>query len=69
MLYIWTFLLFFLEQDECSYDPESCLDYPRFLDLDLDRDLGDDETFDVETCTFASLSFLSFSAQLLLGTT
>lgn len=38
------------EKDECSYDPESCLDYPRFLDLDLDRDLGDDETFDVETC-------------------
>ncbi|XP_029944317.1 evolutionarily conserved signaling intermediate in Toll pathway, mitochondrial [Salarias fasciatus] len=33
---------------EEPYDPERCLDYPLQLDLDLDRDLGDDESFDVE---------------------
>ncbi|CAF92631.1 unnamed protein product [Tetraodon nigroviridis] len=38
------------EKEACSYDPESCLYYPRSLDLDLDRDVGDDETFDVDTC-------------------
>ncbi|TWW63652.1 evolutionarily conserved signaling intermediate in Toll pathway, mitochondrial [Takifugu flavidus] len=38
------------EKEECPYDPESCLAYPLALDLDLDRDMGDDETFDVEIC-------------------
>lgn len=33
---------------EEPYDPERCLDYPLQLDLDLARDLGDDESFDVE---------------------
>lgn len=36
------------EQVEEPYDPERCLDYPLELDLDLDRDLGDIESFDVE---------------------
>lgn len=35
-------------QVEEPYDPERCLDYPLQLDLDLDCDLGDNETFDVE---------------------
>lgn len=30
------------------YDPERCFDYPLQLDLDLERDLGDMETFDVD---------------------
>jgi len=33
---------------EEPYDPERCLDYPLQLELDLDRDLGDEENFDVE---------------------
>lgn len=37
-------------QVEEPYDPERCLDYPLQLDLDLARDLGDDESFDVEDC-------------------
>ncbi|XP_044041135.1 evolutionarily conserved signaling intermediate in Toll pathway, mitochondrial [Siniperca chuatsi] len=36
------------EKVEEPYDPERCLDYPLQLDLDLDRDLGDDESFSVE---------------------
>ncbi|XP_070711202.1 evolutionarily conserved signaling intermediate in Toll pathway, mitochondrial [Pempheris klunzingeri] len=36
------------ERVEEPYDPERCLDYPLQLDLDLDRDLGDDESFSVE---------------------
>jgi len=36
------------EKVEVPYDPERCFDYPLQLDLDLDRDLGDEETFDVE---------------------
>lgn len=36
------------EKVEEPYDPERCLDYPLQLELDLDRDLGDDESFDVE---------------------
>ncbi|CAK6968631.1 evolutionarily conserved signaling intermediate in Toll pathway%2C mitochondrial [Scomber scombrus] len=36
------------EQVEEPYDPERCFDYPLQLDLDLDRDLGDTESFDVE---------------------
>lgn len=36
------------EQVEEHYDPERCFDYPLQLDLDLDRDLGEEETFDVE---------------------
>ncbi|KAM6949596.1 evolutionarily conserved signaling intermediate in Toll pathway, mitochondrial [Aplochiton taeniatus] len=35
------------EQVEEPYDPERCLDYPLQLDLDLDRDLGDEGNFDV----------------------
>ena len=37
------------------YDPERCYDYPLQLDLDLDRDLGDEETFDVEDCKLYTL--------------
>uniref|UniRef100_A0A1A7Y159 Evolutionarily conserved signaling intermediate in Toll pathway, mitochondrial n=1 Tax=Iconisemion striatum TaxID=60296 RepID=A0A1A7Y159_9TELE len=33
---------------EEPYDPERCLQYPLQLDLDLDRDLGDEESFDVD---------------------
>ncbi|XP_029382196.1 evolutionarily conserved signaling intermediate in Toll pathway, mitochondrial isoform X1 [Echeneis naucrates] len=36
------------EKVEEPYDPERCLDYPLQLDFDLGRDLGDDESFDVE---------------------
>ncbi|XP_037615544.1 evolutionarily conserved signaling intermediate in Toll pathway, mitochondrial [Sebastes umbrosus] len=36
------------EKVEEPYDPERCLDYPLQLDLDLERDLGDEESFDVE---------------------
>nr|UXR72816.1 ECSIT [Planiliza haematocheilus] len=36
------------ERVEEPYDPERCFDYPLQLDLDLDRDFGDDESFDVE---------------------
>ncbi|MED6269569.1 hypothetical protein CHARACLAT_000768 [Characodon lateralis] len=36
------------EKVEEPYDPERCFDYPLQLDLDLDRDLGDDESFDVD---------------------
>ncbi|XP_035005520.2 evolutionarily conserved signaling intermediate in Toll pathway, mitochondrial [Hippoglossus stenolepis] len=36
------------EKVEEPYDPERCLDYPLQLDLDLDRDFGDEESFDVE---------------------
>ena len=44
-LYLWV-----SPQVEEPYDPERCLDYPLQLDLDLDRDLGDEESFDVEDC-------------------
>ncbi|KAM4747966.1 evolutionarily conserved signaling intermediate in Toll pathway, mitochondrial [Rhinophrynus dorsalis] len=33
---------------EEEVDPERCLYYPLHLDLDLERDLGDDDTFDVD---------------------
>ncbi|CAJ1086502.1 evolutionarily conserved signaling intermediate in Toll pathway%2C mitochondrial [Xyrichtys novacula] len=36
------------EKVEEPYDPERCFDYPLQLDLDLDRDFGDEEDFDVE---------------------
>ncbi|XP_030018640.1 evolutionarily conserved signaling intermediate in Toll pathway, mitochondrial [Sphaeramia orbicularis] len=36
------------EKKEEPYDPERCFDYPLQLDIDLERDLGDDEEFDVE---------------------
>lgn len=36
------------EKVEEAYDPERCFDYPLQLDLDLDRDLGDEESFDVD---------------------
>ncbi|XP_061135329.1 evolutionarily conserved signaling intermediate in Toll pathway, mitochondrial isoform X2 [Syngnathus typhle] len=36
------------ERAEEPYDPERCFDYPLQLDLDLDRDLGDMDTLDVE---------------------
>ncbi|XP_041634801.1 evolutionarily conserved signaling intermediate in Toll pathway, mitochondrial [Cheilinus undulatus] len=36
------------EKVEEPYDPERCFDYPLQLDLDLDRDYGDLEDFDVE---------------------
>ncbi|XP_060887204.1 evolutionarily conserved signaling intermediate in Toll pathway, mitochondrial [Labrus mixtus] len=36
------------EKVEEPYDPERCLDYPLQLDLELDRDFGDEESFDVE---------------------
>nr|XP_046235900.1 evolutionarily conserved signaling intermediate in Toll pathway, mitochondrial [Scatophagus argus]XP_046235901.1 evolutionarily conserved signaling intermediate in Toll pathway, mitochondrial [Scatophagus argus] len=36
------------EKVEEPYDPERCFGYPLQLDLDLDRDLGDDESFSVE---------------------
>ncbi|KAM4611954.1 evolutionarily conserved signaling intermediate in Toll pathway, mitochondrial [Polymixia lowei] len=36
------------EKMEVPYDPERCFDYPLQLNLDLDRDLGDEENFDVE---------------------
>ncbi|XP_008283406.1 evolutionarily conserved signaling intermediate in Toll pathway, mitochondrial [Stegastes partitus] len=36
------------EKKEEPYDPERCLDFPLQLDLDLDRDLSEEETFDVE---------------------
>ncbi|XP_072231968.1 evolutionarily conserved signaling intermediate in Toll pathway, mitochondrial [Leuresthes tenuis] len=36
------------ERVEEPYDPERCFDYPLQLELDLGRDLGDDESFDVE---------------------
>lgn len=36
------------EKIEEPYDPERCWDYPLQLDLDLDRDFGDEESFDVE---------------------
>ncbi|KAE8278826.1 Evolutionarily conserved signaling intermediate in Toll pathway, mitochondrial Precursor [Larimichthys crocea] len=36
------------EKVEEPYDPERCLVYPLQLDLDLDRDFGDEESFDVE---------------------
>ncbi|XP_061619100.1 evolutionarily conserved signaling intermediate in Toll pathway, mitochondrial isoform X1 [Phyllopteryx taeniolatus] len=36
------------EKVEEPYDPERCFNYPLQLQLDLDRDLGDIETFDVE---------------------
>lgn len=37
-----------LLQVEEPYDPERCFFYPLQLDLDLERDLGEEETFDVE---------------------
>lgn len=36
------------EKKEEPYDPERCFDYPLQLDLELDRDFGDEENFDVE---------------------
>ncbi|CAN9509780.1 unnamed protein product [Ophioblennius macclurei] len=33
---------------EEPYDPERCFDYPLQLDLDLGRDVADDENFDVD---------------------
>ncbi|XP_045921628.1 evolutionarily conserved signaling intermediate in Toll pathway, mitochondrial [Micropterus dolomieu] len=36
------------EKAEEPYDPERCFDYPLQLQLDLDRDFGDDESFSVE---------------------
>lgn len=44
-------------QQEHPYDAERCLIYPLQLDLDLERDLGDDESFDVEDCKILT-SFL-----------
>ncbi|XP_071400185.1 evolutionarily conserved signaling intermediate in Toll pathway, mitochondrial [Centroberyx affinis] len=36
------------EKVEEPYDPERCFDFPLQLNLDLERDLGDDESFDTE---------------------
>lgn len=36
------------EKKEEPYDPERCFIYPLQLDLELDRDFGDEENFDVE---------------------
>lgn len=36
------------EQIEEPYDPERCFDYPLQLDLDLERDFGDEVTFDID---------------------
>ncbi|XP_034712692.1 evolutionarily conserved signaling intermediate in Toll pathway, mitochondrial isoform X1 [Etheostoma cragini] len=36
------------EKVEKPYDPERCLAFPLQLDLDLDRDMGDEESFDIE---------------------
>lgn len=36
------------EKVEEPYDPERCFMYPLQLDLDLDRDFGDEESFDVD---------------------
>ncbi|KAF0045643.1 hypothetical protein F2P81_002172 [Scophthalmus maximus] len=36
------------EKVEQPYDPERCLYYPLQLQLDLDRDFGDEETFDID---------------------
>ncbi|XP_056156753.1 evolutionarily conserved signaling intermediate in Toll pathway, mitochondrial [Lampris incognitus] len=36
------------EKVEEPYDPERCFDYPLQLDLDLERDLGEEEEFDVD---------------------
>ncbi|KAM9424092.1 evolutionarily conserved signaling intermediate in Toll pathway, mitochondrial [Pholidichthys leucotaenia] len=36
------------EKVEEPYDAERCFSYPLQLDLDWDRDLGDDESFDIE---------------------
>ncbi|XP_071782214.2 evolutionarily conserved signaling intermediate in Toll pathway, mitochondrial [Centroberyx gerrardi] len=36
------------EKVEEPYDPERCFDFPLQLNLDLQRDLGDDESFDME---------------------
>lgn len=45
-------------QVEEPYDAERCLIYPMQLDLDLDRDLGDEESFDVEDCKIFLTCFL-----------
>uniref|UniRef100_UPI0037E722C2 evolutionarily conserved signaling intermediate in Toll pathway, mitochondrial isoform X2 n=1 Tax=Semicossyphus pulcher TaxID=241346 RepID=UPI0037E722C2 len=42
------------EKVEEPYDPERCLDFPLQLDLDYDRDLGDEESFDVDDCKRSS---------------
>lgn len=44
----------FSPQEEEVYDPERCFYYPLQLDLDLDRDLGDEENFDVDDCKMAA---------------
>ncbi|XP_068443988.1 evolutionarily conserved signaling intermediate in Toll pathway, mitochondrial [Clinocottus analis] len=36
------------EKVEEPFDPERCFDYPLQLELDLDRDFGDEENYDVE---------------------
>ncbi|KAM3590027.1 uncharacterized protein V6R79_002186 [Siganus canaliculatus] len=36
------------EKVEEVYDPERCFDYPLQLELDLERDFGDEENFDVD---------------------
>lgn len=36
------------EKMEEPYDPERCFDYPLQLNLELERDLGDEEDFDVD---------------------
>lgn len=43
-------LMRLLPQVEEPYDPERCFYYPLQLDLDLERDLGDEEDFDVDDC-------------------
>ncbi|XP_054457638.1 evolutionarily conserved signaling intermediate in Toll pathway, mitochondrial [Anoplopoma fimbria] len=51
------------EKVEEPYDPERCLDYPLQLDLDLDRDLGDEESLDVEELDEGSVFAMCMTSQ------
>ncbi|KAM6909488.1 evolutionarily conserved signaling intermediate in Toll pathway, mitochondrial [Xenentodon cancila] len=51
------------EKVEEPSDPERCFDYPLKLDLDLDRDLGEEETFDVEDLDEGPVFAMCMTAQ------
>ncbi|XP_067117596.1 evolutionarily conserved signaling intermediate in Toll pathway, mitochondrial isoform X1 [Osmerus mordax] len=51
------------EQVEEPYDPERCFDYPLQLDLDLDRDMGDDTSFHVDKVEEGQVYAMCMSGQ------
>lgn len=51
------------EKVEEPYDPERCFSYPLQLDLDLDRDMGDDTSFHVDEVEEGQVYAMCMSGQ------